>query len=185
MNANEVISNRAIELTGGDRFAKQEADPPQRPRQHGAIDQRHVPDRDPRRRRPGHRQGADPRPAALPRACSPTRPRQWDDIIKIGRTHLADATPIRLGQEFSGYARQLELSRRAGRSAPCTRSLELPAGGTAVGTGINTHPQFGAKVAEVLAKETGVPFVEAKNHFPRGARPPDILIATRRSPQLS
>src|SRR3981081_4123176 len=90
--------------------------------------------------------------------------RQWDSIIKIGRTHLADATPIRLGQEFSGYARQLELSvERAQRALAAV--LELPAGGTAVGTGINTHRKFGAKVAEALAKETGVPFVEAKNHF--------------------
>jgi fumarate hydratase class II len=90
--------------------------------------------------------------------------RQWDAIIKIGRTHLADATPIRLGQEFSGYARQLELSiERAERARSAI--LELPAGGTAVGTGINTHPRFGAKVAEVLARETGIPFVEARNHF--------------------
>src|SRR5437764_2290105 len=90
--------------------------------------------------------------------------RAWNDIIKIGRTHLADATPIRLGQEFSGYARQLELSgERAQRAIEAI--LELPAGGTAVGTGINTHPKFGAKVAEALAKETGVPFVEAKNHI--------------------
>jgi fumarate hydratase, class II len=92
----------------------------------------------------------------------------WDDIIKIGRTHLADATPIRLGQEFSGYARQIELSLdRAQRALQAI--LELPAGGTAVGTGINTHPKFGAKVAEVLAKETGVAFVEAKNHFEANA----------------
>src|SRR5437764_7659649 len=90
--------------------------------------------------------------------------RAWNDIIKIGRTHLADATPIRLGQVFSGFARQLELSvERAQRALSAI--LELPAGGTAVGTGINTHPRFGAKVAEALAKETGVPFVEAKNHF--------------------
>src|SRR5207249_5565965 len=94
--------------------------------------------------------------------------KQWDDIIKIGRTHLADATPIRLGQEFSGFARQLDLSaERAERALAAV--LELPAGGTAVGTGINTHPQFGARVAEVLARETGVPFVEAKNHFEANA----------------
>jgi fumarate hydratase class II len=94
--------------------------------------------------------------------------RQWDAIIKIGRTHLADATPIRLGQEFSGYARQVELSvERAGRGIEALR--ELPAGGTAVGTGINTHPKFGAKVAEVLAKETDIGFVEAENHFEANA----------------
>jgi fumarate hydratase class II len=94
--------------------------------------------------------------------------KQWDDIIKIGRTHLADATPIRLGQELSGYARQLELAaERAQRGLHAV--LELPAGGTAVGTGINTHAQFGSKVAGELAKETGVPFVEARNHFEANA----------------
>src|SRR5207249_2805596 len=94
--------------------------------------------------------------------------KQWDKIIKIGRTHLADATPIRLGQEFSGYARQLELSIERAQKA-LAAILELPAGGTAVGTGINTHPRFGAKVAEVLARETGIPFVEARNHFEANA----------------
>src|SRR5205085_1986966 len=94
--------------------------------------------------------------------------KQWDDIIKIGRTHLADATPIRLGQEFSGYVRQLGLSvGRANRAMEAI--LELPAGGTAVGTGINTHPEFGARVAEVLTQETGIPFVEAWNHFEANA----------------
>src|SRR5262249_3613237 len=81
----------------------------------------------------------------------------------------ADATPIRLGQEFSGFARQIELSvERAQRALNAI--LELPAGGTAVGTGINTHPKFGAKTAGVLAKGTGVPFVEAKNHFEGNAQ---------------
>src|SRR5206468_12157273 len=80
---------------------------------------------------------------------------EWDKIIKIGRTHLADATPLRLGQEFGGFARQLELSiERAERALAAV--LELPAGGTAVGSGINTHPKFGASVAAHLAKETGV-----------------------------
>ena len=81
---------------------------------------------------------------------------------------MADATPIRLGQEFSGYARQVELALDRARRA-LAAVLELPAGGTAVGTGINTHPHFGAKVAEVLAGETGVPFVEARNHFEANA----------------
>jgi fumarate hydratase class II len=94
--------------------------------------------------------------------------KKWDDIIKIGRTHLADATPIRLGQEFSGYARQLELAIARAKHA-LSAVLELPAGGTAVGTGINTHPRFGAKVAEVLARETAIPFVEAQNHFEANA----------------
>jgi fumarate hydratase class II len=94
--------------------------------------------------------------------------REFDDIIKTGRTHLMDATPIRLGQEFGGYASQVRHGiARVQATLPDLRELAI--GGTAVGTGINTHPQFGAKVAEVLAKETGVPFVEAKNHFEANA----------------
>jgi fumarate hydratase, class II len=167
MNVNEVISNRAIELTGGDRFAKQKSI---HPNDHVNMGQ----------------STNDMFPTAIHVAVGQAiakelipalqrfhkvllgKAKAWDDIIKIGRTHLADATPIRLGQEFSGYARQLELSvDRAQRALQSI--LELPAGGTAVGTGINTHPKFGAKVAEVLAKETGVPFVEAKNHFEANA----------------
>src|SRR5207248_6953112 len=95
--------------------------------------------------------------------------RQWDGIIKIGRTHLADATPLRLGQELGGFARQLELSiDRAKRAVEAV--LELPAGGTAVGTGINTHPEFGRRVAAALVQETGIPFVEARNHFEGNAQ---------------
>jgi fumarate hydratase class II len=104
----------------------------------------------------------------LLRAVLADKAKQWDSIIKIGRTHLADATPIRLGQVFSGFARQVELSIDRARAA--VKALrELPAGGTAVGTGINTHPQFGAKVAEVLSKVTGIEFVEAANHFEANA----------------
>ena len=110
--------------------------------------------------------------------CWRTRPTQWDDIIKIGRTHLADATPIRLGQEFGGYARQLALSIERARRA-LHAVLELPAGGTAVGTGINTHPQFGAKVAAALAKETGIPFVEAPNHFEANANRDGLVECSR------
>ncbi|HXY35068.1 MAG TPA: lyase family protein, partial [Planctomycetaceae bacterium] len=80
------------------------------------------------------------------------------------RTHLADATPLTLGQEASGWARQIGLSvERAERALASV--LELSAGGTAVGTGLNTHPDFGRLVAATLAKETGIPFVEAANHF--------------------
>ena len=167
MNANEVISNRAIEIIGKNRFEAEKSHPSQRSRQHGAIDQRHVPDRDPCRGGPGDPQGFDPRPQHFFGVLT-EKAKEWDDIIKIGRTHLADATPIRLSQEISGYARQLERSIHQAQQAQHA-VMELPAGGTAVGTGINTHPKFGAKVAEVLAKETGVPFVEAKNHFEANA----------------
>jgi fumarate hydratase class II len=95
--------------------------------------------------------------------------KEWDKIIKIGRTHLADATPLRLGQEMGGLARQIELSVERARKA-IEPILELPAGGTAVGTGINTHPEFGRRVAAVLAKETGIPFIEAVNHFEGNAQ---------------
>jgi len=88
----------------------------------------------------------------------------WDRIVKIGRTHLQDATPIRLGQEFSGYAAQIAQAK--GRLARALDVLsELALGGTAVGTGINTHKDFGRLVAEALTDRTGVRFREADNHF--------------------
>ncbi|MBU4271208.1 MAG: class II fumarate hydratase [Planctomycetes bacterium] len=89
---------------------------------------------------------------------------EWQDVLKIGRTHLTDATPITLGQEIGGMARQMD--RSAGRAAAAIDALlELPIGGTAVGTGVNTHPEFGRRVCELLARETGIPFVEAADHF--------------------
>ncbi|MBI3468747.1 MAG: class II fumarate hydratase [Planctomycetes bacterium] len=167
MNANEVISNRAIELMGGDRFA---AAKPIHPNDHVNMGQ----------------STNDMFPTAIHvavvmgiikelipalqrfRDVLTDKAARWDRIIKIGRTHLADATPLRLGQEFSGYVRQLERCLdQADRAAGAV--AELPAGGTAVGTGINTHPQFGAKVAEVLSRETGFRFQEAKNHFEANA----------------
>jgi fumarate hydratase, class II len=94
---------------------------------------------------------------------------QWDKVIKIGRTHLADATPLRLGQEFGGFARQLRLSADRARRA-LQAVLELPVGGTAVGSGINTHPEFGDRVANVLAEELDLEFVEAADHFEANAQ---------------
>ena len=167
MNANEVISNRAIELRGGDRFAAQK---PIHPNDHVNMGQ----------------STNDMFPTAIHVAVAQAinqelipalkrlhevladKAKKWDDIIKIGRTHLADATPIRLGQEVGGYARQVELSiERAHRAL--WDVLELPAGGTAVGTGINTHRRFGAAVAAVLARETRLQFTEARNHFEANA----------------
>lgn len=168
MNANEVIANRAIELVGGDRF---QAAKPVHPNDHVNMGQ----------------STNDMFPTAIhvavaleiKRSLLPALQRlhktlaekaaQWDKIIKIGRTHLADATPLRLGQEIGGLARQLELS--LGRAERAIEAIvELPAGGTAVGTGINTHPEFGRRVAEALAKETGIGFVEAKDHFEANAQ---------------
>jgi fumarate hydratase class II len=168
MNANEVISNRAIEIADGDRFAEKK---PIHPNDHVNMGQ----------------STNDMFPTAIHVAVGVAIGRQlipalerfqkvlaekaqaWDKIIKIGRTHLADATPLRLGQEFGGFARQLALSIQRARRA-LEAILELPAGGTAVGSGINTHPEFGGRVAAELAKQTGVPFVEAKNHFEANAQ---------------
>ncbi len=168
MNANEVIANRAIEIIGGDRFAEKK---PIHPNDHVNMGQ----------------STNDMFPTAIHAAVAvaiqqqlipalkslehvlTSKAKEWDKIIKIGRTHLADATPLRLGQEFSGFARQVQISvERATRAQEAV--LELPAGGTAVGTGINTHPEFGQRVAAELAKQTGVAFVEAVNHFEANAQ---------------
>ena len=93
-----------------------------------------------------------------------TRAEAFADIVKIGRTHLQDATPLTLGQEFSGYVAQLDLAHRA-VDAALHPVHALAAGGTAVGTGLNTHPSFGARVAADLARQTGLPFVSADNKF--------------------
>jgi fumarate hydratase, class II len=90
--------------------------------------------------------------------------KDWDSIVKIGRTHLQDATPIRLGQEFSGYASQMRHAECRLNRALKTLS-ELAIGGTAVGTGINTHPEFSGLVAKELSEKTGITFCEAENHF--------------------
>jgi fumarate hydratase class II len=89
---------------------------------------------------------------------------QFHDIVKIGRTHLQDAVPIRMGQEFSGYARQVEAAGERVEAA-LPGIYELPLGGTAVGTGLNAPAGFARAVIAELAIETGLPFVEARNHF--------------------
>jgi fumarate hydratase, class II len=89
---------------------------------------------------------------------------RFRDVVKVGRTHLQDATPVTLGQEFGGYEAQLFLCRRSIRSALIT-VLDLPMGGTAVGTGLNTDPEFGSRVAAVLARKFDLPFVQAGNLF--------------------
>jgi fumarate hydratase class II len=101
----------------------------------------------------------------------------FDDIIKIGRTHLQDATPVRLGQVFGGYARQVELVRgdlERGLAGLC----ELPLGGTAVGTGINSHPQFAGKVIDGIASVTGLPLYEATNHFAAQSSKDQVVAAS-------
>ena len=90
--------------------------------------------------------------------------KEYANVVKTGRTHLMDAMPVTIEQEFGGYARQLELAHQRLTDA-LARNTELPQGGTAVGTGINTHPEFGAKFAKGVAEATGIEFVEAANHF--------------------
>lgn len=89
----------------------------------------------------------------------------WQDVVKIGRTHLQDATPIRVGQEFSGFVAQVEYSIVRANRAIQRLAENLPIGGTAVGTGINTNIRFGREVASRLKKRYGIDFKEAKNHF--------------------
>ena len=97
-------------------------------------------------------------------ACLAAKAKEFDGVVKVGRTHLQDAVPIRLGQEFGGYARQIELSIERVR-ATLPGLLELAQGGTALGTGLNAHPKFGAAVAAKLEEATGFKFREAKDHF--------------------
>jgi fumarate hydratase class II len=99
----------------------------------------------------------------------------FDDLVKIGRTHLMDATPVRLGQEFGGWARQARLAVERARKA-IDALMELPLGGTAVGTGLNAHPAFGARVAERIAELTGLPFVAAPDRF-AGIAAHDAVVA--------
>jgi len=89
---------------------------------------------------------------------------EYKDVVKTGRTHLMDAMPITIKQEFSGYARQVELGIDRLNSA-LKRMSELPQGGTAVGTGINTHSEFGKRFAAIISNSTGLTFEEAENHF--------------------
>ena len=162
MNVNEVIANRAIELAGGELGSKD----PVHPNDHVNMSQSSN-DTFPTamhiaavmevtgRLRPAVRRLRDALDA---------KARDFAGVTKIGRTHLMDAVPLTLGQEFSGYVAQLDAD--LGRLDQVLGGLyELAAGGTAVGTGLNTHPEFGERVAAVIAELTGQPFVTAPNKF--------------------
>jgi fumarate hydratase, class II len=98
----------------------------------------------------------------------------WKEVLKLGRTHLMDATPVTLGQEFSGYTRQLAKAQtRCDRAIEILRELAI--GGTAVGTGINSHKDFGARVCSILSQDTGIEFCEAENHFEAQASRDDAV----------
>ena len=174
MNANEVIANRAIELLGGNRYAEQKAIHANDHVNMGQSTNDIFPTAI-------HVATAERIQVALIPALQrlasilAQKAKDWDRVMKIGRTHLMDATPLRLGQEFGGFARQLDLSVQRAKQA-LEAVLELPAGGTAVGSGINTHPEFGHRVAQALAAETGIPFIEAVNHFEANAQR-DALVA--------
>jgi len=162
MNANEVISNRAIQLAGGKVGSRE----PVHPNNHVNMGQSSN-DVIPTAIHVAAAEGltVDLLPAldALRKRLTEKANHYWN-VLKIGRTHLQDATPIRLGQEISGWAAQVKLSQE--RLMRATTALgPLPIGGTAVGTGINTHPEFGKRMAAKLTKLTGIPFTEAENHF--------------------
>ena len=162
MNSNEVISNRAIELAGGEMGSKQ----PIHPNDHvnrGQSSNDTFPTA-------MHIAAVEQLEDVLIPAVTQMRDtlhakaEQFRDVVKVGRTHLQDATPITLGQEISGWVAQLDASL-----ADVQRTIpglcELAIGGTAVGTGLNAHPQFGDLAAAKMAEETGRPFVSAPNKF--------------------
>ncbi|MDZ4817624.1 MAG: class II fumarate hydratase [Planctomycetota bacterium] len=168
MNTNEVISNRAVELLKGDRFDEKKSVHPNDHVNMGQSTNDMFPTAIHVAVAVAIQNSLIPALSRLQESLA-DKARQWDKVIKIGRTHLADATPLRLGQEIGGFARQLELSVDRAKRA-LSSVLELPAGGTAVGSGINTHPEFGRRVAAELAKKTKIPFVEAANHFEANAQ---------------
>ncbi len=161
MNANEVIANRAIELTGGTIGSRD----PVHPNDHVNLGQSSndvIPTAIHVSAATAVKEDLIPALEGLRVALS-AKAAEFDHVIKIGRTHLQDATPIRLGQEFAGYAAQAD--RSVVRAHQAIRALrELAIGGTAVGPGINTHPDFGRRMSEALSDATGIEFVEAKNH---------------------
>jgi fumarate hydratase, class II len=161
MNANEVISNRATELLGGARGSKLV-----HPNDHVNLGQSSndvIPTAIHIAAGEMMQQQLIPALTYLHKALA-RKAKEFDKIVKIGRTHLQDATPVRLGQEFSGYARQIELGIQRVKRAQEALS-EVALGGTAVGTGLNCHPKFSAKVLAIVSKETGCTFTEATNHF--------------------
>src|SRR5688572_3469175 len=161
MNANEVIATRAIELLGAKRGARLV-----HPNDHVNLGQSSndvIPTALHVSALLALEKDLIPALAHLHGTLS-QKARQFDGIVKSGRTHLMDATPIRLGQEFSGWASQVEHSiERVQAVLPHLRELAI--GGTAVGTGLNAHPEFGRRMAEALTALTGTAFFEARDHF--------------------
>ena len=160
-NANEVIATRATEILGGDRGARLI-----HPNDHVNLGQSSndvIPTAIQLASAMAIQDELIPALERLHKALEAKSKEFWP-VVKTGRTHLQDATPIRLGQEFKGYAGQAEESIRRARIAIDELS-RIPLGGTAVGTGINTHPQYAKIAAARLAKATGLPVRETTNHF--------------------
>jgi fumarate hydratase class II len=160
-NANEVIATRATEILGGERGARLV-----HPNDHVNLGQSSndvIPTAFQLASAMAIKDELIPALERLKKALEAKSKEFWP-VVKTGRTHLQDATPIRLGQEFKGYAGQVEESiRRAGNAID--ELARIPLGGTAVGTGINTHPQYARIAAARLAKATGLPVRETSNHF--------------------
>jgi fumarate hydratase class II len=161
MNANEVIANRASEILYGDRGNRKVH--PNDQVNLGQSSNDVIPTAIHVAAIEEIQKNLLPRLKGLHKALR-QKGRQFDRIVKIGRTHLQDATPIRLGQEFGGYARQMELAIQRAHHAQAVLA-ELALGGTAVGTGLNAHPKFASHVIRLLSKEIGYPMREAENHF--------------------
>ncbi|HEY2588402.1 MAG TPA: class II fumarate hydratase [Tepidisphaeraceae bacterium] len=175
MNTNEVIASRANEIATGKRGGKE----PVHPNDHVNMEQSSndtIPTAMHISAAVAIKESLIPALQHLTDALQ-KKADQFDDVVKIGRTHLQDATPIRLGQELSGYAHQARLGVE--RSQKALRALrELPLGGTAVGTGINSHPDFAKQAIAAIAQKTGIEFVEAKNHFEAQASKDGIVEAS-------
>jgi fumarate hydratase, class II len=170
MNANEVIANRATQIRGGSARVH--------PNDHVNAGQSSN-DVIPTAMQVAA--GVSIRSELIPaleqlRDSLNAKAREFDHIVKSGRTHLMDATPVRLGQEFGGYAAQIELGIRRVRDAE-RDLLDLPLGGTAVGTGINTPAEFAARTIARIAQSTGIEFREADNHFERQGTRDTIVYA--------
>jgi fumarate hydratase class II len=162
MNANEVISNRAIQILGGELGSKE----PVHPNDHVNMGQSSndvVPTAIHLSALISIKEDLLPALEKLREAVE-DKSREFDEVVKTGRTHLQDATPIRLGQEFKGYAGQVQRGIERVRKAQ-EDLTEVALGGTAVGTGVNTHPEFAGKVCERLSERFGVEVRETENHF--------------------
>jgi fumarate hydratase, class II len=174
MNVNEVISNRAIELAGGEMGSKK----PVHPNDDVNMSQSSNDTFPTAMHVAGALSMAEMLPAveALRNALH-GKANDWSQIVKVGRTHLQDATPITLGQEFSGYVTQLDRAIRACKEA-LNPLYDLAIGGTAVGTGLNAHPEFGERTAAKIAELTGLPFRSHPNKFTALASHDDFVFAS-------